>query len=66
MDTFAYFHAAPSGNPSGLYLAANRRAKKATDNTRPMTGSQQGTGPDWSQVGTSNYSHFNKEATNGN
>ena len=49
--TFAYFHAAPTGMPSELYISrTSRRGRKVLKELAPMTGSQKSTGPDWSRL----------------
>jgi len=60
--TFAYFHAAPAGTPSQLYLSkTSNRGRKVLKNLAPMTGSQKGTGPDWSRLDTSKNYVFGKD-----
>ena len=59
-QTYAYFHAAPTGEISRLYLSLSNRTGRAVAGKplASMMGTQTATGPNWDRVGETEYSHF--------
>ena len=57
-QTYAYFHAAPTGEISRLYLHTTPGRTVAGKPIAPMTGTQTATGPNWDRVGETEYNYF--------